>query len=324
MSTFDKVKEVVIDKLGVEDDKVVSTASFVDDLGADSLDTVELIMQLEEEFGIEIPDEEAETITTVQAAVDYMRSEFNKIDMDGKIVIGEGEMDEAPMLFIGERVGTKKGQKLDLAVDPLECTNFVAKNLPNSFSVLTVTEKDNLFFAPDTYMEKIAIGTNLPKDLIDLDYSVEKNIKRLADAKNVNPENLTVCILDRPRHKEIISSLKSLKVSAESGKVNTADVTLSINNIEQSASAKTSGAVDATFNAILSLVDIEPKLQLYSVTNVTQGTDSLGEVNVRLEHEGKVFNGQGVDTDIITSSAKAYVNALNKVMANEERAHPQI
>ena len=81
------------------------------------------------------------------------------------------------------------------------------------------------------------------------------------------------------------------------------------------------GAVDATFNAILSLVDIEPKLQLYSVTNVTQGTDSLGEVNVRLEHEGKIFNGQGVDTDIITSSAKAYVNALNKVMANEEKAH---
>ena len=147
-----------------------------------------------------------------QAAVDSMREEFNKINMDGKIVIGEGEMDEAPMLYIGEKVGTKNGPKLDIAVDPLEGTNFVAKNLPNSFSVLTVTEKDNLFFAPDTYMEKIAIGTNLPKDLIDLDYSVEKNIKRLADAKNVNPENLTVCILDRPRHKEIISSLKSLKV----------------------------------------------------------------------------------------------------------------
>ena len=147
-----------------------------------------------------------------QVAVDSMREEFDKINMDGKIVIGEGEMDEAPMLYIGEKVGTKNGPKLDIAVDPLEGTNFVAKNLPNS-SVLTVTEKDNLFFAPDTYMEKIAIGTNLPKDLIDLDYSVEKNIKRLADAKNVNPENLTVCILDRPRHKEIISSLRSLKVN---------------------------------------------------------------------------------------------------------------
>ena len=147
-----------------------------------------------------------------QAAVDSMRKEFNKINMNGKIVIGEGEMDEAPMLYIGEKVGTKNGPKLDIAVDPLEGTNFVAKNLPNSFSVLTVTEKDNLFFAPDTYMEKIAVGKNFPKDLVDLDYSVEKNIKRLADAKNVNPENLTVCILDRPRHKEIISSLRSLKV----------------------------------------------------------------------------------------------------------------
>ena len=148
-----------------------------------------------------------------QAAVDQMRKEFNKIDMDGKIVIGEGEMDEAPMLFIGEKVGTETGQKLDLAVDPLEGTNFVAKNLPNSFSVLAATEKNNLFFAPDTYMEKIAIGPNLPKDLVDLDYSVKKNISRLAEAKNTTPEKLTVCCLDRPRHNKIISSLKELKIN---------------------------------------------------------------------------------------------------------------
>ena len=90
-----------------------------------------------------------------QAAVDNMRSEFNNIDMDGKIVIGEGEMDEAPMLFIGEKVGTRKGQELDIAVDPLEGTNFVAKNLPNAFSMLAVTEKDNLFFAPDTIWKKL-------------------------------------------------------------------------------------------------------------------------------------------------------------------------
>ena len=105
-------------------------------------------------------------ISADQAAVDSMRSEFNRIDMDGKIVIGEGEMDEAPMLFIGENVGTKKGQKIDLAVDPLEGTNFVAKNLPNSFSVLAAAEENKLFFAPDTYMEKIAIGSNLPKNLL--------------------------------------------------------------------------------------------------------------------------------------------------------------
>ena len=152
-------------------------------------------------------------IAADQAAVDNMRNEFNKIDMDGKIVIGEGEMDEAPMLFIGERVGTKRGQKIDLAVDPLEGTNFVAKNLPNSFSVLAASEKDNLFFAPDTYMEKIAIGSNLPNNLVDLDNSVEKNISLLADAKNTTPDKLTVCILERPRHDKIISSLKKMNVN---------------------------------------------------------------------------------------------------------------
>ena len=152
-------------------------------------------------------------IAADQAAVDSMRLEFNKIDMDGKIVIGEGEMDEAPMLFIGEKVGTKKGQKLDLAVDPLEGTNFVAKNLPNSFSVLAVTEQNNMFFAPDTYMEKIAIGPNLPKNLIDLDNSVEKNISLLAEAKETDPSKLTVCILDRPRHEQIITSLKKMNVN---------------------------------------------------------------------------------------------------------------
>ena len=114
-------------------------------------------------------------ISADQAAVDNMRREFNQIDMDGKIVIGEGELDEAPMLFIGEKVGTKKGQKLDIAVDPLEGTNFVAKNLPNSFSVLAASEENNLFFAPDTYMEKIA-RPNLPNNLVDLDNSVEKNV----------------------------------------------------------------------------------------------------------------------------------------------------
>jgi 2-isopropylmalate synthase len=149
--------------------------------------------------------------------------------------------------------------------------------------------------------------------------------KTLADKKHdIFDEDLQALVSETQTENTEIIQLVSLKVSAESGKVNTADVTLSINGNEHSASANTSGAVDATFNAILSLVDIEPKLQLYSVSNVTQGTDSLGEVNVRLEHEGKIVNGQGVDTDIITSSAKAYVHALNKVMANVERAHPQI
>jgi len=118
-----------------------------------------------------------------QGAVDRMRDELNKINIDGTVVIGEGEMDEAPMLYIGEKVGTRNGPKVDIALDPLEGTNFTANNLPNAFSVLAVAEKGNLLSAPDTYMNKIVIGSGLPKNLLDLDNTVEKNIKLLADAK---------------------------------------------------------------------------------------------------------------------------------------------
>ena len=149
--------------------------------------------------------------------------------------------------------------------------------------------------------------------------------KALADKKHdIFDEDLQALVTEAQAEATEVIRLISLKVCTETGKKNTANITLLIDGKEKSASAKTSGAVDATFNAILSLVDIEPTLQLYSVTNVTQGTDSLGEVNVRLEYEGKIVNGQGVDTDIITSSAKAYVHALNKVMENVERAYPQI
>ena len=147
-----------------------------------------------------------------QAAVDEMRKILNKINMKGKIVIGEGELDEAPMLYINEKVGTNIGEEFDLAVDPLEGTNFVAKNLPNALSVLAVTRRGNLLHAPDIYMEKIAIGNGLPKNLLDLDYGIEKNIKLLSKAKNTTPDKLTACILERPRHDSIIRSLKSLDV----------------------------------------------------------------------------------------------------------------
>ena len=151
-------------------------------------------------------------IAADQAAVDEMRSELNKIDMKGKVVIGEGEMDEAPMLFIGEEIGTGKGEELEIAVDPLEGTNFAAKNLPNAIAVLAVAKKGGLLSAPDTYMEKIAVGSGLPKGIVDLDNSVEKNIKLLAEAKKIKPEEITACVLNRPRHDKIVSSLKSLNV----------------------------------------------------------------------------------------------------------------
>ena len=148
-----------------------------------------------------------------KGSVDMMRSELNAIDMNGEVVIGEGEMDEAPMLYIGEKVGTKNGLELDIALDPLEGTNFVANNLPNAFSILAVCEKGNLFSAPDTYMEKIAVGPNLPKNLLDLDNSVEKNIKILSEAKKKSVDEITACVLERPRHENIINILKNLNVN---------------------------------------------------------------------------------------------------------------
>ena len=152
-------------------------------------------------------------ISADQAAVDEMRLELNKIDMNGKVVIGEGEMDEAPMLYIGEKIGTGNGQDLDIAVDPLEGTNFTAKNLPNALSVLAVTRKGNLLHAPDIYMEKIAIGANLPKNILDLDFDVKKNIKLLSEAKKVKPDKLTACVLKRPRHDSIVKILSKMNVN---------------------------------------------------------------------------------------------------------------
>ena len=146
-----------------------------------------------------------------KAATDVMRFNLNKLNIDGEVVIGEGELDQAPMLYIGENLGNKKGQKIDIAVDPVEGTNFVAKNLPGAISVLAISEKGNLFKAPETYMDKIAFGQNIPKDVIDLDSSIEKNLKNLSDFKNKNIEDISVCLLDRPRHAKIIETLKKFK-----------------------------------------------------------------------------------------------------------------
>ena len=148
-----------------------------------------------------------------KAATDRMRTNLNDLDIDGKIVIGEGELDEAPMLYIGEKLGTGKGYAVDIAVDPLEGTNFAANNLPGALSVISISEKGNLFNAPETYMDKLAVGKNVPYDATDLDFPVEKNLKNIADAKNKNLDKITVCLLNRPRHKEIIDKLNELKVN---------------------------------------------------------------------------------------------------------------
>jgi fructose-1,6-bisphosphatase II / sedoheptulose-1,7-bisphosphatase len=143
-----------------------------------------------------------------QAAVDAMRRELNKLSIDGRVVIGEGERDEAPMLFIGEEVGNRKGPKVDIAVDPLEGTTLCAKDMPGSIAVMAMAEAGTLLYAPDVYMQKIAVGPGYPAGVIDLDAKPEENIHSLAKAKNVKPAEITALILDRPRHADMIAAVR--------------------------------------------------------------------------------------------------------------------
>ena len=144
-----------------------------------------------------------------KAATDAMRKELGRINIDGLVVIGEGEMDEAPMLYIGEKVGTGDGPQVDIAVDPLEGTTICAKSMPNALAVLAIAERGGLLHAPDMYMDKIAVGPGLPEGVVDLDASPGENINALAKAKGVAVEEITACILDRPRHAELIAAARS-------------------------------------------------------------------------------------------------------------------
>jgi fructose-1,6-bisphosphatase II / sedoheptulose-1,7-bisphosphatase len=143
-----------------------------------------------------------------KAAVDAMRRELNRLPIDGRVVIGEGERDEAPMLYIGEQVGIRKGPKVDIAVDPLEGTTLCAKNMPGAIATIAIAESGTLLHAPDVYMEKIAVGPGYPSGVVDLDAPVGENVLALARAKNVQPAGITVLILDRPRHSDLISALR--------------------------------------------------------------------------------------------------------------------
>ncbi|TAL29667.1 class II fructose-bisphosphatase [Phenylobacterium sp.] len=165
-----------------------------------------------------------------QAAVDAMRTALNDLDIDGEIVIGEGERDEAPMLYIGEKVGKGKGAKIDIALDPLEGTTLTAKAMANALAVMAWAPKGSLLNAPDTYMDKIACGPGYPAGAIDLDKSPAENVQALAKAKGVDPSEITVCVLDRPRHADIIASVRSVGARVHlitdgdvAGVINTAD-----------------------------------------------------------------------------------------------------
>ena len=144
------------------------------------------------------------------AAVEAMRAALNELDIDGTVVIGEGERDEAPMLFIGEKVGSGSGPAIDIALDPLEGTTICAKAGPNSLAVLAIAEAGGLLNAPDVYMDKIAVGPGLPAGVIDLDKTPTENVKAIAAAKGVQPNEIIACVLDRPRHEALIAELRGL------------------------------------------------------------------------------------------------------------------
>lgn len=144
------------------------------------------------------------------AAVDAMRTAFNQVDFQGRVVIGEGERDEAPMLYIGEEVGTGTGPEIDIALDPLEGTTLTAKAMANALAVLAIAPRGGLLFAPDTYMDKIAIGPGYPDGVVDLDASPAENIAAMAKVKDVDVSAMTACVLDRPRHAEIIENLRGV------------------------------------------------------------------------------------------------------------------
>jgi fructose-1,6-bisphosphatase II / sedoheptulose-1,7-bisphosphatase len=148
-----------------------------------------------------------------QVAVDAMRAELNRLPIRGTVVIGEGERDEAPMLYIGEEVGTGEGPEVDIALDPLEGTTICAKNLPNALAVISIAEKGTLLYAPDVYMQKIAIGPGYPAGLVDIDAPAKDNIANLAKAKGVPVAEITACILDRPRHARLIEEVRSTGVA---------------------------------------------------------------------------------------------------------------
>jgi fructose-1,6-bisphosphatase II / sedoheptulose-1,7-bisphosphatase len=165
-----------------------------------------------------------------QAAVDAMRTALNSLEIDGLVVIGEGERDEAPMLYIGEKVGAGKGPRIDIALDPLEGTTLTAKAMANALAVMAWAPAGTLLNAPDTYMDKIAVGPGFPAGVVDLDRSPADNVRAVADAKGVEPSQVTACVLDRPRHADIISSLRSIGTRVHlitdgdvAGVINTAD-----------------------------------------------------------------------------------------------------
>ncbi len=245
-----------------------------------------------------------------QVAVDAMRTALNQLDISGTIVIGEGERDEAPMLYIGEKVGTGHGPAVDIALDPLEGTTLTAKAMANALAVVAFAPGGGMLHAPDTYMDKIAIGPGYAAGLVDLDASPADNVMALAKAKGVTPDKITACVLDRPRHKDIIASLRSVGARVHlisdgdvAGVMNTADPTTGIDiyigqggapegvlacaalkcvggqfqgrlvfrNEDEKARARRLGLKDADFDRKYALDELVRGDAVFSATGVTDG-----------------------------------------------------
>lgn len=271
-----------------------------------------------------------------KAAVDAMRSALNEIDIDGRVVIGEGERDDAPMLFIGEEIGTKNGPKVDIAVDPLEGTTLCAKSLPNALAVLAVAQGGTLLHAPDIYMEKIAIGAGFEPGLVDLDNTPKENLENLAKAKGVAVKDLTVLILDRPRHGKLIDDVRStgaaVKLIADgdiAGVIQTTDPAETGIDIYLGTGGAPEGVLAAA--ALCSIggqmqgrltplheshferirkVGIEDLSKKYSISDMVKGDVIFAATGVT---SGSMLDGVRVDQDLIETETLIMQSSLKSV-----------
>ncbi len=289
-------------------------------------------------------------VTADQVAVDAMRKELNALDIDGTVVIGEGERDEAPMLYIGEKVGTTSGPKVDIALDPLEGTTLTAKAMPNALAVIALAEGGSLLHAPDVYMDKIAIGGGYEKGLVDLDRSPAENLKALAEAKGVKISDLTACILDRPRHAKLIEETRETGASISlisdgdvAGVINTTntdetgiDIYMGIGGAPEGVLAAaalrciggqmqgrlvTSSAEQRERALKMGIEDFDRKYSmeemasgdvLFAATGVTDGSML----------DGVAFNGKKVVTDtVVMRSSTGTVRWIKAVHADDSKFH---
>jgi fructose-1,6-bisphosphatase II / sedoheptulose-1,7-bisphosphatase len=245
-----------------------------------------------------------------QAAVDAMRRELNRLQIDGTVVIGEGERDEAPMLFIGERVGNRQGPKVDIAVDPLEGTTLCAKDMPGSIAVMAMAEAGTLLAAPDVYMQKIAVGPGYPAGVVDLDASAEENIRGLAKAKGVKPNEITALILDRPRHQDLIAAVR--KTGAGVRLITDGDVAgvIFTTNPDKTGIDIYLGIGAAPEGVLAAGMGVKDPNKKYDMTEMARGDVIVAATGVT---DGALLKGVRFTKDVIETETVVYRSATGTV-----------